>query len=287
MNCHIHLWKTILGALCCIIIQCESSSCSTALLCPCSVPEDILEHIAPDEFQIPEPSIAASWVDEPRQGLHSPGGLHDRRNPDSECTKRSSSSRHSQSRGSVQHSVLALSCSADSGARAAPQAVAGRAMSHRGSEEGGARVPGGSRNSFPAGRASSFLCAKTSGEDVHGRECPTPSSIGWAPPLAHQVTFGEVDLPEVNGGNIAKRRRHQAAYVNKFGPAAPVANTRPVSANPAPCQLSAGMMIDACGVDIPGEVEVRTARYSCTRGTWQFAELALVSCREVHGTYRF
>lgn len=283
MICDGYLRKTILGALWGTLILCDSSSCCTlaSLLRPCSVPEDILEHITPDEFHVSEPSISASWDDGPRQGLHSPEGQHDRRHPDSACTKSSSSSRHSQARGSTRQNALALSSSASSGATAAPPdlpPIAGSGVPLRGSEEGGAaRSPDGARYSFAPGSPNEVLCAKISGEDVHSRDCPTPSSIGWTPRqsghLAHQVTFGEVDLPEPTSDNVAKRRRQQAAHVNKFGPAVPVANIRPASANPAPCQLNATMMIDACGVDMPKEVEVCTTDYSLIWRSWATAGL--------------
>lgn len=225
------------------------------------MPDDILQHISPDEFQIPEPSIAASWDDE-TQHIYSQDA-HELRHPSSACSKRSTSSRQSQPCGGARKHALALSSSSGSGARATPPElppVAGRAMSLRGSlsrEEGPSHSPGGLRYSFSPGSPEKILRAKISGAEFR-TECNTPSKISCTPPLAHQVTFADVELPELTEDSSAKRRRQQAAYINKSGPPPPTATIRPVSANPAACELNAAMMVDACGVDMPREVEVRT-----------------------------
>lgn len=143
--------------------------------------------------------------------------------------------------------------------------MTGRALSARDAEEetGGekCRTRTATHYSFSAGSPHAVLSAKIC-EDEESKECTTPGTLSCSPRVA-QVTVTDLELPEITEENPGKRRRQHAALINKLGPLPETATIRPVSADPTPCELNDNMMLHACGVDDPSDVEVCTCICSC------------------------
>jgi hypothetical protein len=228
----------------------------------CSVPEDILEHLVPD-LTLPEPSITASWDEDSRalspsqQETAGPG-----------CSKRHASTRHSASRrhsrspeSSRHHRKVALSSSASTRTPAdTPELppLAGRRLSSHSMRQGHSTPDKlGNWYSLSPGSHDKYSSPQYPGvEELSSSRTNTTSITPSKSPVA-VVSFSSMDLPEPVHEEAARHRRKQAEYVNKYGPPRPKTHIRPVSADPASCELNAAMMMDACGVDSHVDVEVR------------------------------